>query len=73
MFLEAKNCHGRTALFFPGEFYNYGILELLIQAGADLNAQDSNDDSLLGMVLVSADVPPPSKELCSAVYKVCKI
>jgi len=46
MFLEARNSQKMTALLIAVHGKNYELMDLLIRAGADLDARDDRYDAI---------------------------
>ncbi len=71
-FLEAKNESGMTALLIACWKRDYAIIELLVEAGADVTAIDRQSGN--GAILLAASSPAedqiPSEELSPGISKV---
>ena len=69
--LEAKHENGSTALLIACRNKDYGTVELLVEAGADVRALDQDGNTA---ILLAASSPAteeiPSKELSPAIFKV---
>ena len=59
-----------TALLIAVHGKNYELMDLLIRAGADLDARDDKYDAIHTIALDSRDFPLPPRHLCPAVYQV---
>jgi len=70
MVLEARNSHDRTALLIAVHGKNYELMDLLIRAGADLEARDDNYDAIQDIALNRRSFPLAPRHLCPAVYQV---
>jgi len=73
MFLEAKTSSGMTAALIACEFQDYNILELLMNAGSDLNIHNEKGNSMLERATFGFNTKLPPKDLCPAIYEVLSI
>jgi ankyrin repeat protein len=62
--VNLRGRHGRSALHFAAEFNNGGVLNLLLDKGAELNAKDSNGDTPL-MMAAANNKEDAARELIS--------
>ena len=71
MRLEARNESGKTAFLIASQKKDCALIELLVEAGADVNAadQDGNSAILLAAYCPFKDVIPP-KDVSPAIFKV---
>ncbi len=73
--LEVKNEYGQTALLMACQQKNYAVVELLVEAGADLKAVDKDGNTALILAVSNAyyDLVQsvPLKELSPFIFKVC--
>ena len=69
--LEAKNGYGKTAFLLASEKKDCALIELLVEAGADVYAadQDGNTAILLAAYCPFKDVTP-SEDNSPAIFKV---
>jgi len=69
--LEAKDESGRTAFLIASKNLDYSVIELLIEAGTDVNSvdQDKNTSILLAATGPENDAAP-SKDLSPFIYEV---
>ena len=72
MFLEAKTSSGMTAALIACEFQDYNILDLLMNAGSNLNIHDEKGNAMLERVTFCTIQLPP-KDLCPAIHGVLLI
>ena len=72
--LEARDESGMTALLIASQVQDYAIVELLVEAGADVNATDKHGNTAIILVASSQDENSsiPSKERSPTIYRVCK-
>ena len=70
IFLEAENNIGWTAFLLSCYQKDYALMELLLEAGADVWALDRNENSALMIALNTLDFPLPSEEQCPSIYEV---
>ena len=72
--LETKNEHGQTALLMACHQKNYAVIELLVEAGADLQAVPKVGNTALILAVSNAyyDVVQsiPLKELSPSIFQV---
>ena len=69
--LEAKDECGRTALLIACHKMDYSVIELLIEAGADLKSVDQDKNtSILSAVTGPGNDAIPSKDLSPSIFKV---
>ena len=69
--LEMTNESEKTALLIACEKKDYGIIELLVEAGADLKASDADGNSAI-LLAAFSNVPDaiPCKILSPTIFKV---
>lgn len=71
IFLEEQNKIGWTAFLLSCYQKDYAVMELLLEAGADIRALDRNENSALMIALINTlDFPLPTKEQCPSIYEV---
>ncbi len=70
--LEARNESGMTALLISCQCQDYAIVELLVEAGADVNATDQYGNTATILAASSQDkkMPIPAKELSPTICQV---
>ncbi len=69
--LEVKNELGMTALLIACQFKNHALIELLVQAGADLNAVDHKCQTAILLVAISSAAEEiTTMDLAPAIFKV---
>lgn len=69
--LEIKNESGKTALLIACQMKNCALIELLVEAGADLKAVDQDKHTAIYLVASSPTMDEiPSKDFSPAINKV---
>ena len=69
--LEAKDECGRTAFIIACQKMDYAVIELLIEAGADVKSVDQDKNtSILSAVTGAGNDAVPSKDLSPSIFKV---
>ncbi len=69
--IDTKNQYGKTALLMACQLKDYASIELLVEAGADINAVDieGNTAIILAISSLEEDVAP-KKQLSPSIYRV---
>ena len=69
--LEAKNESGKTAFLIASQKKDCALIELLVEAGADVNAADQEGNTaILLMAYCPIKDVTPSKTISPAIFKV---